>query len=770
MEPNEKVGPYRLIEPLGAGGMGSVWRAWDERLKRCVALKRILPASSENPKLRERFRREAEAVARLNHPAIVHVYDIVETEAADWIVMELVEGQTLQSLLREGPLEPRHALRLGREIAEGLAAAHAQGFIHRDLKAPNVMVTATGHAKILDFGVVKQIQPEAQETTLSATGVVIGTSYAMSPEQAMGLPLDARSDLFSLGSLLYEMVTGVAPFRAETAAATLARVCSFRQRPASSVRPEVPQELSDLIDRLLEKDPVDRPASAVEVAEALQQLAMAYPSSSAGAPTFRGETDLSGQKTIFEALPPGLVTTYAPPASVADQRPPTGLPAAAEPTWSSRIAPDQESVLHRARGIRTASGAALLLVLAALTIAVYLPGSPAVQPTPYTLYQQGMADLDQSCRKGNLDRAIDSFQRVLAQDKDHAAAHAALAKAYWLKRQTASRDPMWLDQALSMAKRAVALDSYLAAAQISSGLALGSAGRHEEAMQYIERALALEPRNGDAYYAAGRIYGSQGKSKEAEEAYKKAIEVQPNNLYFDELGSLYFRMGRTEEAIAAFRRSIEIAPDCSVGYRNLGAAFFAQGDLAEAAFQFQKALQIQPDATLYANLGTLHFSQGLYQQSVEAFEKALETAGGSNNYMIWGNLGDAYRWTPDKKERARDAYLTAIQILREQLRSTPGDPTLRSRLALYLAKRGDLARALEELDKLEGFPYKDASSWFRMAVAYEVGTRREKALAALAQALRAGLSVEEVKKDPELLGLRSDAQYHRLIAGLSSSS
>jgi len=751
MEPNERIGPYRLIEPLGSGGMGTVCRAWDERLKRPVALKRILATATDDHKLRERLRREAEAGARLNHPSIVHIYDIVETEASDWIVMELVEGRTLQSLLREGPLPPERALRLGREIAEGLAEAHAQGFIHRDLKAPNVMVTRAGRAKILDFGVAKQIQPETRETTLSEPGLVIGTSYAMSPEQAMGLPLDARSDLFSLGSLLYEMVTGVAPFRAETSAATLARVCSFRQRPASAVRPGIPRELSELIDRLLEKDPVDRPASAVQVAAALDQIAVVQSTASTRPQVSRDAADASGEETILEL--PG-------------RRPsPTVLSIAAETTLPAGSTAIHENAPYRTRSLRVAAGIAVLLLLA--IAAVYLLRSQVVQPTPHSLYQGGLAYLDRFDRKGNLDLAIDSFQRVLAQDKTHAAAHAGLAKAYWLKFQGDSKDPMWLDRALPMAERAVALDPYLASAQVSLGLALYSAGRSEEALRHVERALVLDPANGDAYHAAGRIHESQRKWTEAEAAYKKAVEVQPYRVYFDDLGTLYLNMGRTKEAIAAFRRSIELAPDGFRGYRNLGVAYYVQGDLAQAASQFQKALAIQPEASVYANLGTVQFAQGFYEESVGAYERALEMPAGSNSYLIWGNLGDACRWAPDQKERASEAYLRASQLVQEQLRSKPGDPGLRSSLASYLAKRGDCAPASAELGALEKVSDKGASSWFRMAVAYEVCTLREKALAALVQALRAGLPLDEVKKDPELLALRADARYHRLIAGLS---
>jgi serine/threonine-protein kinase len=673
--------------------------------------------------------------------------------------MELVDGRTVQALLREGPLDPQRALRLGREIAEGLAEAHAHGFIHRDLKSSNVMVTPAGRAKILDFGVAKQILPEVKETTLSTPGSVIGTSYAMSPEQAMGLPLDGRSDLFSLGSLLYEMVTGEAPFRAESGQATLARVCSFRQRPASRVGPEVSHEFSDLIDQLLEKDPVDRPAGALEVAEAMDQVLSAR-TQGAG-----GNVATSDQRTVVEAPPVDPAPVWSPFKRAADGSSPTAV--ASKTAQPPQSAPDPQSTIHRVWSVRTWMGIALLLIVA--IVAVYMLRAQAVQTTPQALYQEGMTYLDRSDRKGNLDQAIDSFQKVLAQDETHAAAHAALAKAYWLKLQSDSRDRMWLDRAVSMAERAVALDSYLAAAQVSLGLALGSAGRSEEALRHVERALVLDPGNGDAHYAAGRIYETQEKRSEAEASYKKAIETRPHRMYLDELGSLYLRMGRLEDATAVFRRSIQLAPDGFIGYRNLGVAYYMQGDLAASASQFQKALQIRPDATLYANLGTIHFSQGLYQQSVEAFEKALDMPGGSNNYQLWGNLGDAYRWTPDKRP-SHDAYLRAIQLVEEQLRSTPGDLTLRSRLTLYLAKRGDLERALAELGRLEKVPDKDASAWFRMAVAYEVCARREQALAALDRALRAGLPIDEVKGDPELLGLRADVRYHRLIAKLARKS
>jgi len=272
----DRVGPYRLAEPVGRGGMGTVWRAWDERLERQVAIKHIR-TDTGLAELRQRLRREARTAARLNHPSIVHIYDLVESPGGDWIVMELVEGQTLRRLIQEkGRLGVAQTVRLALDVAEGLAEAHSQGVLHRDLKASNVMVTPAGRAKILDFGLAKQLPREEggadQEASLSVPGMVLGTSYAMSPEQVLGRPLDARSDLFALGSLLYEMLAGEPPFRAATPTASLAAILSLQPPPLAEAVPGVPRELSDLVVRLLEKECRLRPGSAREVAGTLAGL------------------------------------------------------------------------------------------------------------------------------------------------------------------------------------------------------------------------------------------------------------------------------------------------------------------------------------------------------------------------------------------------------------------------------------------------------------------------------------------------------------------
>ncbi len=265
----KQVGPYLIKSRLGVGGMGAVYKAYDDRLKRTVAIKHILPHIAGDESSRHRLHREAQAAASLSHPSIVQIFDIFEAHGFDWIVMEFVDGDRLQVLIEDNRIGLAEAVGLSREISEGLAEAHSKGIVHRDLKTENVMVTRAFHAKILDFGLAKnmfgsgKLSSDSEEIT--DLGAILGTGRAMSPEQAMGEEVDHRSDLFSLGTLMFETVTGRSPFAGNSVYNTLAKVCSARQTPARDVNRHVPEELSNLIDRLLEKNPEHRPQSAREV-------------------------------------------------------------------------------------------------------------------------------------------------------------------------------------------------------------------------------------------------------------------------------------------------------------------------------------------------------------------------------------------------------------------------------------------------------------------------------------------------------------------------
>ena len=268
----DHIDGYKLERLLGRGGMGEVYLAHDERLDRRVAIKRThLEAQS-----RERFRREAQLAARLNHPAIVQIYHIVSHENWDYVVMEFVEGTTLaRYLVNNGPLALAHACQFFRDVASGLEAAHSSGIVHRDIKTGNIMVLPSGRAKILDFGLAKWVSPtrELPELSLTIEGQVVGTPAFMSPEQAAADDIDYRSDLFSLGVVMYHSLTGGLPFQATSNAKIITQVLMHHPVPVGEIVPTVPPEMSDLITQLLHKDREKRPESAAYVVEELDKIA-----------------------------------------------------------------------------------------------------------------------------------------------------------------------------------------------------------------------------------------------------------------------------------------------------------------------------------------------------------------------------------------------------------------------------------------------------------------------------------------------------------------
>jgi WD40 repeat protein len=270
------LGPYRVLRLLGTGGMGVVFLAADPRLKRQVALKAIKPQLLARGDLRDRFLKEARAVALVEHENIVAIHDISEQHGVPYLVMPLLRGESLESRLRrvKGPLPIDDALRIGRDVASGLAAAHAQGLIHRDIKPGNIFLCeqkgAPDRAKVLDFGLARVLSDE--EPGRPPTGLLVGTPAFMSPEQAAGLPADGRSDLFSLGCVLYRLAAGRQAFPATDLFALLVQIATEQPTPPAKVNPKVPAELSRLIQRLLAKKPEDRPAQAEEVVAALKKI------------------------------------------------------------------------------------------------------------------------------------------------------------------------------------------------------------------------------------------------------------------------------------------------------------------------------------------------------------------------------------------------------------------------------------------------------------------------------------------------------------------
>src|SRR5262245_10505938 len=320
------LGPYRIEAKLGAGGMGEVYRARDTRLHRTVAVKMLIGRTSGHPNTLERFYREARAASALNHPNICTVHDIGTSDGQPYLVMEYLEGETLRDRLHRGPLELKELLEIAIQITDALHTAHSHGIVHRDIKSANIFITTRKQAKVLDFGVAKVMPPAGPTAglgqnqssdfiseTLTERGVAVGTVAYMSPEQARGEELDARTDLFSFGVLLYEMATGTLPFRGNTAAVIFDAILNQQAAPLRSVRSELPEKLEEIIRAAMEKDPNARTQSAAAMRDALRAVRV---SDSPAARTLSGV----GRAAKKRHMPP-LVRVAAVATGAAVRRP-----------------------------------------------------------------------------------------------------------------------------------------------------------------------------------------------------------------------------------------------------------------------------------------------------------------------------------------------------------------------------------------------------------------------------------------------------------------
>ena len=314
LEPGTRLGPYEIEGVLGVGGMGEVYRAHDPRLNRAVALKLLPPDVGADPERTARFKREAQAVAALNHPYIVTIYSVEEADGAPFLTMELVEGQTLAEMIPAGGLTTDKLLRVAHGIAEALSAAHERGIVHRDLKPGNIMITVDGRVKVLDFGLAKfrAVLANSESTTqlasdLTAEGRFLGTVAYMSPEQAEGKPVDQRSDIFSLGVMLHELATGQRPFKGNTSASLISSILKDTPPLVSDVKPALPRELARVIRRCLVKDPSRRYLSVLDPRNELEEIEQEVRSGELRAPGVAENRHRHGQRLSRPALTATLV-------------------------------------------------------------------------------------------------------------------------------------------------------------------------------------------------------------------------------------------------------------------------------------------------------------------------------------------------------------------------------------------------------------------------------------------------------------------------------
>ena len=546
----------------------------------------------------------------------------------------------------------------------------------------------------------------------------------MSPEQLMGEHIDIRTDVFSFGVLLYELLTGARPFTGSNVFSIAQRIQEARPTPLADLRPDVPREVTAVVDRALEKDPGKRFQSGGELLAALRAIELVIASR---------ELIVDGRAPATSFSSVGRSTRLSWLLTVA-----AGLGMLSALTWGVLRSSDPQQIDDAASTAATASS------LGAFQWA-----------------QRGYASLSRYDVPENVDRAIEEFRNAVTRDASNAYAHAGLAQAYQRK-HSATPDPQIIRLAAAAAQHAVELNPDLSAAHLAVAVVRSAEGRQDEAQRALEKARELDPRNAHVRMWMGELLRLQRRIDDADAQFREAVTLAADDWVVHQYrGRLLYGASRFQEAVDEWERARELTPDNVLVLRNLSAAYHMIDRVDDAAAALQRALEIRPAATIYTNLGTLRFFQGQYQQAVTSFERAVEM--NPTYYLYWGNLADGHRWVPGHEKQATEAYARAGQLAAEALTKTPDDLEVRASRAVYLVKAGRRDDAFEEIARVEAASNRSAASYFKSLLVHEIGGRRENALRDLEKALSAGYALREIANEPELTRLRSDSRYHRIV-------
>ena len=738
---------YRILEPIGAGGMGEVYRAHDLHLDRDVAVKVILRGAFTDPTARERFRREAHILSRLSHPGVATIFDFDTQDDVDFLVMEYVPGGSLQSRLQKAPLGLDELTRIGAEIGDALEDAHRRGFLHRDLKPGNVVLTASGTPKILDFGLAGLLNSSHTATDLTRPGTILGSLPYMAPEQLRGEPDDFRTDVYAFGAVLYEMATGKRPFDKDRPEALMFEILHGAPRPASSFRPELPDELDLLIESCLNKEPSMRPGSAGDVSQALRRIGEQARSGVAPEPG-RGvirslavlpldnvsrdpaqeyfadgmtealisdltrlkalrvisRTSAMKYKGVQKALPEiarelNVDAILEGSALLVGKRVRVTVRLVSARTddtlWTDRYDDGLEDVLDLQNRV-AATVAKEIAVHLTPREATRLAKRQSVHPEAHVEYLKGRHTYAGASPQA-IELSVRHFHRALELDPTFALAWAGLAECHNVRagRGMAPAAEAY-EEARSAAMKALELDDSVAEAYNALGEIAAHALDLRAGIRYMQHAIDLNPGLASAYYDLGRLYYCSERHSEAQAAMLKALSLDPLSMVIHTtVGDAYYYAREYERSVVYYRKAIELDSRFDGAHTDLARSLEALGRFDEARREYEEGRRLSGGvAGPSFGLGHLEASSGneagarrILEELIQARSHRVVSAWGiAALHASLGDADEAFRWLDVAvEERASGLIFLRVHPRLDPIRPDPRYRALVQRVGLAQA-------------------------------------------------------------------------------------